>query len=669
MPEPTERTRWWRRVFTMPNVAAVFVSIAAFVVGLMVLDTNTGALIAAIGAAALGAGAWLIVWSVKHPPDLAEALEGLRRLGTIPDVPGTPAPTVVDPTSEPAHAYQDVFTDLEAHTTGQVVLVTTAGPGQGATTVAMNLAVTATQAGRRVFLIDADTAGRGLSRYLGTGPAPGLTDLAGGSATLDVASRLWRLDGDSLLPVLPSGSPLGAQATLVDESGGVADMIDRVSERADLVLIDSPPALWEGASDVLAAHADGSVLVLTETAQPEAVLRSRSKLTNAGAPVLGYVVNRSKGGRLAPRPWLGALARFAILAVLLSVGLGMYTGGRLWASWQGVERERIDTAAARAEVAANPRPTDSSSEDDDGVVVDDEVSQEEVEENAFAPPALEGPYRSVLLIGSDEIAGASDVILLGVLPDDSGSPFLVSLPRDLYVRNNCTGGFSRINTHIKGCDSIDGPTNLALTVEEFTGISVQHYAEFDFEGFTEIIDAVGGVEICVENAVRDDKSFLDLPAGCTEADGEQTLAWVRSRKTEEYVGGSWRSVAGRSDLLRNVHQQDVLLQLFDKLKSFRSPDDLAVKVNSLTDTFTLDDGLGIGEAIGLAWVVRGFEVEDIQRIELDVKLSRTDKGQSVLINKTPFDELLWEQNPEFAQTIYDEPGTEAAGDGLSPVGR
>lgn len=652
MPAP-ERPALWRRLLALPNVGALLVAAAVFVFGISIWDTNLGVLIAAAAAGLAGALTWFGWVLMSRPVDLGDALRGWRRLGTVPDVPGTPAPTLVDPWSEPAAAYRSIVGDLEAHTKGQVVLVTSSAPGHGTTTVAMNLAVSATQAGRRVLLIDGDTAGRGLSRYMGTGPVPGLTELAAGEASLREAARMWQLDGRTLLPVMPAGSDR-ADAPQLIAGPALASVIEQVTERADLVLIDSPPVLWNGTSGPLAAHADGSVLVLTERAQIEAVERTKAKLAEAGAPMLGYVVNRSKGAPLTRRPWLGALARGAALFLALVVAFSLYTGTRVWASWAGVQRGELDTAGARESITQLPIV-------DIDAVDDDEISQEDHERNTISLPAFDGPYRSFLIIGGDEVAGAADVIILMVLPNDAGRPFMVSLPRDLYLKNPCAGGFSRINATIHGCDSVSGETNLALTVEEFTGISVQHFAQFDFEGFEKIIDAVGGVEICLEYPVRDSRAHLSLPAGCTNASGEEALAWVRSRHTEQQVDGSWRSVPGAGDLLRNQHQQEVLIQLFEKLKSFESPNDLAAKVNSLTAAFTLDDRLGIGDAIGLAWSARDLDLDDVLRLELDVKLSSTQQGQSILISRRPFDEILREANPDFAAAIYDTPtasGTE-----------
>ena len=151
-----------------------------------------------------------------------------------------------------------------------------------------------------------------------------------------------------------------------------------------------------------------------------------------------------------------------------------------------------------------------------------------------------------------------------------------------------------------------------------------------------------------------------MSAGCTNANGADALAWVRSRHTEQLVNGSWRSVPGAGDLLRNQHQQDVLVELFKKLKSFESPNDLAAKVNGLTNAFVLDNQLGITEAIGVTWSVRDLELDDILRITLPVRLTSNAKGQSILVATQPFDELLWETNPEFAAAIYGERPEETA---------
>jgi LCP family protein required for cell wall assembly len=241
---------------------------------------------------------------------------------------------------------------------------------------------------------------------------------------------------------------------------------------------------------------------------------------------------------------------------------------------------------------------------------------------------------------------------------------MVSLPRDLYVNNPCTKGHSRINALIKGCPSknINGPTLLSYQVGAITGIEVDHFAWFNFESFTNIVDAIGGVEICVDYPVRDEKSLLDLPAGCTQATGAQALSWVRSRKTQQLVNGSWQSVPGASDLQRNQHQQDVILQLFAELKNFNSLNQLTTKAASLADNFILDKGLTVAKAVNLAWSLRGIDLADIKRLEIPVRMTRSTTGQSILVETKPFHEVLLE---EYGNSLPTEDGSQenAAGGG------
>jgi LCP family protein required for cell wall assembly len=197
---------------------------------------------------------------------------------------------------------------------------------------------------------------------------------------------------------------------------------------------------------------------------------------------------------------------------------------------------------------------------------------------------------------------------------------------------------------------------LALTVEDFTGIKVNNFAIFDFDGFAEVIDGVGGVTICTEYPMRDEKSFLSLPGGCVNADGTTALAWVRSRHTQQLVDGRWRSVPGAGDLMRNQHQQDVLVELAKKLSTFESPSDLSSKIEELSNAFTVDEGLGISDALSLAWSLRDVDVTVIQRLVIPVKLGTTTSGQSILRATRPFDEVL----SEFYPTLLADPVPEAS---------
>jgi len=627
----------------LENVLAVVAGAVVFVLGAAGWPTNRGILAAALVAALVSGGTWLAWWRLVRPQPIDRILD-VPALAAIPTT-ATPAPVIAEPDSPDAAAYRRALANLEASTTGQVLLVSSPSPGHGATTVSINLAAAATQAGRRVVLVDGDPGLEGPSRYMGTGPSPGLAELAAGAADLRAAARLWTVGDDARLPVIPAGTPppdAGATTT----NGHLGEHLEQLTDAADLVLIDTPPVLWDDAAEELSTHADGTVLVVADEAPDDGILTVAARLAAAGAPVVGYIVNHADTRpRFLRRPLVRAAKRaltaFAVIAVLF-VG---FTGTHLLGSWRGVERQTLDAEAARAIL---PLPQVSPDLEDTGQPGTDQAAAEAAS-NMTAVPAANEATQSFLLIGGDQAAGAADVILLLVLPVD-GDPWMVSLPRDLYVPNRCTGGYTRINATIHGCKDINGPTLLALTVEDFTGIHVDHFAIFDFAGFEKVIDAVGGVQICVDHPVLDKRAELRLPAGCTNATGAQALAWVRSRHTLEKVNGHWRSLPGASDLLRNQHQQDVILELAKKLKAFQSPAELTRTVASLSDAFTLDDQLDLPAAISLAWQMRDVDLDTIHRLQVPVRLTRNKKGQSILVATAPFSQVLAEAFPDSAES-------------------
>ncbi|MGB9358702.1 MAG: LCP family protein [Acidimicrobiia bacterium] len=625
-------------MFSPANVISVASGVIVFVLGLLAWNTNRGVLWAAVAAAVVTGVVWLMWWKVAGPTDLERLLDS-PCLGSIPNDDSGPAPTLTDTSSPSSIAYRDLLSAIESQTNGQVLLVSSPAPGQGASTVALNLAISGTQRGRRIALIDGDIDGNGVSRFLSTGAVPGLTDIADGSATLADASRLWTIGPDSALPIVPSGS--SSDPSEVALSGlGLAESIDQIAERADAVLIDAPPIAWDGAASSIAAHVDGTVLVTTDAATGSSVADARDRLAEAGAPVIGYVVNRSAPTSFWRHPLVRMSKRIAGTFVAIALVYSAFTASQIYGSWSTVERETLATAEAGEALPSTSLPPVSD------VVEDEDPEVKPIEEVVVAAPTIEGAYRSFLIIGNDTAADLADVILLTVLPaDDDLAPFMVSLPRDLYVPNRCTNGYGRINATYRECGEVNAPTMLSLAVEDFTGIKIDNFAIFDFEGFEQIIDGVGGVELCSEYPLRDAKAHLDFPGGCVNADGATALAWVRSRHTQQQVNGSWKSVPGAGDLLRNQHQQDVLLLLAEKLRTFESPTDLSSKIEELSNAFIVDDGLGIADTLSLAWNVRGIDVATIQRLAVPVKLGRTTKGQSILRPTQPFDEVLLEFYP------------------------
>jgi LCP family protein required for cell wall assembly len=161
-----------------------------------------------------------------------------------------------------------------------------------------------------------------------------------------------------------------------------------------------------------------------------------------------------------------------------------------------------------------------------------------------------GEEADVAVVGDEgEVGGRRSDTIMILRQEENGGLSLTSLPRDLWVEIADTGQSQRINSAYN-----EGPERLAKTITRELGIPIHHYVEVDFLGFKDIIDQIGGVELCVGNAARDTHSGLKLDVGCQMLDGVQALAYARSRYYEEWDGTNW-VVDPRADLGRIERQQ------------------------------------------------------------------------------------------------------------------
>jgi LCP family protein required for cell wall assembly len=150
---------------------------------------------------------------------------------------------------------------------------------------------------------------------------------------------------------------------------------------------------------------------------------------------------------------------------------------------------------------------------------------------------------------ADSVTGRRSDTIMVLRQERNGGAALMSLPRDLWVEIAGTGESQRINSAYNA-----GPERLAATVSQSLGIPIHHYVEVDFDGFKEIVDEIGGVEVCVWNGARDEHSGLVLNPGCQTLDGVMALAYARSRYYEEWDGTDW-VIDPRADLGRIERQQ------------------------------------------------------------------------------------------------------------------
>ncbi|MDR2378540.1 MAG: LCP family protein [Bifidobacteriaceae bacterium] len=143
-------------------------------------------------------------------------------------------------------------------------------------------------------------------------------------------------------------------------------------------------------------------------------------------------------------------------------------------------------------------------------------------------------------------ARADSLLVVHVAPNQKA--YLISLPRDTYVEIPGRGG-----DKINAAYAYGGAPLLVETVQQLTGLHIDRYVEVGFGSVTGLVDAVGGVKLCLDQTVVDRDSKLDWQAGCHDVDGAQALAFARMRKADPL-----------GDIGRGARQRQVLAAVMDK---------------------------------------------------------------------------------------------------------
>ncbi|MET8983701.1 LCP family protein [Streptomyces sp. NPDC004539] len=261
----------------------------------------------------------------------------------------------------------------------------------------------------------------------------------------------------------------------------------------------------------------------------------------------------------------------------------------------------------------------------DGNITPDEAAAAELARfERERPSALVKGAQNVLLIGSDSRAGGgngaygrdlgserADSMILLHLAAGRRSATAVSLPRDLMVEmpaclradgTRTTPALVMLNHAFQ----TGGSACAIRTVEELTGIRVDHHVVVDFQGFKEMVDAVDGVEVCLAEPVDDRAAKLRLPAGKVTLNGEQALGFVRARK----------SLGDGSDTDRMDRQQRFLAALVDKVWSngvLLNPVKLYPVLDAATSSVTADPELA--GLRGMYELVRGLREIPTDRVQ------------------------------------------------------
>ena len=151
-------------------------------------------------------------------------------------------------------------------------------------------------------------------------------------------------------------------------------------------------------------------------------------------------------------------------------------------------------------------------------------------------------------LGTGNAAGQrTDSIM--ILHTGDGPNLLMSIPRDSRVAIPGHGDDEKINAAF----AYGGPKLLTETIENETGIRIDHYVEIGFGGFVDLVDAVGGIEICPKQAIKDPLAKLNIKKGCQEVDGAAALGYSRSRHT--YAQGDLQRAQAQREVVVGDRQQ------------------------------------------------------------------------------------------------------------------
>ncbi|MEU3922332.1 LCP family protein [Streptomyces sp. NPDC029004] len=270
-----------------------------------------------------------------------------------------------------------------------------------------------------------------------------------------------------------------------------------------------------------------------------------------------------------------------------------------------------------------------------------------VDLGGLADRPLPGRGTNYLIVGSDSREGLSlqarkdlhtgsaegrrtDSMIL--LHTGAQGATMVSLPRDSWVNlapyiEPETGKQHRAAPDkLNAAFSIGGSELLVQTVERNTGLHIDHYAEIGFRGFVDLVDDVGGVRLCLDGDIRDEKSGANLRKGCHDRDGAQALAFVRQRHQEP-----------QGDLGRTKNQQRFLAALADKVSRtdvLLNPFRIYPVTRDALETLVVDKDMELWDLVVLLRAMSSVSAGAGARINVPVSAVgiRTPKGSAIRWN-------------------------------------
>jgi LCP family protein required for cell wall assembly len=240
-----------------------------------------------------------------------------------------------------------------------------------------------------------------------------------------------------------------------------------------------------------------------------------------------------------------------------------------------------------------------------------------------------------LLVGSDtrgetlageDPGGRSDAIMIARFSADRQHAQLISIPRDSWV--DIPGhGKNKINASY----AFGGPSLLIQTVEQLTDVRIDHYVAIDFAGIIQVTDDLGGVDVVVAETTTNGP--YTFPAGVNHLNGDQAR-W--------YLGQRYGLPGGDFDRVKR--QQQYLRALFGKLFSsdtFTDPGRLDAALLAVTSAVSIDDSLGNGDLLALAYSMRGVTPDNVEYFTAPVLGTGMEGAASVVYLDAVTCERMW----------------------------
>ena len=229
--------------------------------------------------------------------------------------------------------------------------------------------------------------------------------------------------------------------------------------------------------------------------------------------------------------------------------------------------------------------------------------------------------------GFDESERADSIMLVNVAPN--GQKVALSIPRDTYAEIPGVG-WDKINASY----AYGGPQLLVETVEKLTGLTVDHFVQIGMGAVPDMVDAVGGVELCYDNDANDQYSGLTWTAGCHTVDGTTALQFSRMRYQDP-----------EGDIGRTKRQRQVISKV---ISSAASPSTLINPVKTLrveragSKSFTIDEDSSVMTVASLVWALRGASSNQMMGVPPIESLNFTTNAGAfaVLLRDTTADDFF-----------------------------